>query len=420
MPFKARDPGAGGEENAVREADAPLVKSSSCADLHGLCPNSGGAAYFFVEVIILQKIINNSREALDAYFGTVGAKKIFLVGGRSLDKLDIGRYFDGLTQRTGIEVVKFSDFDPNPDYSSVLAGVRLYKQTGCDMVAAVGGGSAMDTAKCIKMYVTMEDGSDHIHQKIVPNDIEFLAVPTTAGSGSEATRYAIIYYNGTKVSVTDDSSVPTAVLFDPTTLRTLPMYQKRSTMLDALCHAVESYWSVHSTEQSKAFAEDAIKRLYAAKEGYLANTDDGNRDMLIAANIAGKAINITATTAGHAMCYKLTSQYGLAHGHAAALCVKALFPFMAEHTELCCDVRGRAYFEDMLGSLAEIMGCRTVAEAASSFGELVDELGMEAPAAAEDEISLLTDAVNPEKIKNHPITLDSKTIEELYRKMLIK
>ena len=63
----------------------------------------------------------------------------------------------------------------------------------------------MDTAKCIKMYVTMDDSTDYITQKIIPNDIEFFAAPTTAGTGSEATRYAIIYHNGNKVSVTDSS-----------------------------------------------------------------------------------------------------------------------------------------------------------------------------------------------------------------------
>ena len=366
----------------------------------------------------MQKIIKNNTEALDAYFKEIGAKRILLVGGRSMDKLDIGRYFEGLSNRTGIEIVRFSDFKPNPDYRSALAGVKLYKEKHCDMVAAVGGGSAMDTAKCIKMYVTMDDSSDYITQKIIPNNIAFFAVPTTAGTGSEATRYAIIYHNGSKVSVTDSSCIPTAVMFDPSVLKTLPDYQKKATMMDALCHAVESYWSVHSTDESKAYAAEAIKLVFLAMGGYLANTDTGNADMLRASNIAGKAINITATTAGHAMCYKLTTRYGLAHGHAAALCVKALFPFMAENTSLCADTRGVAYFEDMLTELAKIMGCKTASSAAKSFGALVDALGLSAPAADKDDIGLLTSSVNAERLKNHPVKLDSKTISQLYSSII--
>ena len=367
----------------------------------------------------MQRIIDNSTEALDAYFKDTGAKRILLVGGRSMDQLGIGKYFSGLHERTGIEVVRFSDFKPNPDYTSALAGVKLYKETGCDMVAAIGGGSAMDTAKCIKMYVTMDDSTDYIAQKIIPNDIEFFAVPTTAGTGSEATRYAIIYHNGNKVSVTDSSCIPTAVMFDPTALRTLPDYQKKATMLDALCHAIESYWSIHSTEESKAYAADAIKLIFSSMGGYLANTDAGNSNMLKASNIAGKAINITATTAGHAMCYKLTTKYGLAHGHAAALCVKALFPFMAENTSLCKDERGEEYFKNMLKELAEIMGCENASSAAESFGTLVDSLGLSAPKAADSDIDILVSSVNAERLKNHPVQLDSDTIRALYKKIVL-
>lgn len=368
---------------------------------------------------IMQRIVDNSTEALDAYFRDTGANRILLVGGRSMDKLAIGRYFSELHERTGIEVVRFSDFKPNPDYTSVLAGVKLYIETGCDMVAAIGGGSAMDTAKCIKMYVTMDDSTDYITQKIIPNDIEFFAVPTTAGTGSEATRYAIIYHNGNKVSVTDNSCIPTAVMFDPTVLKTLPDYQKKATMLDALCHAVESYWSVHSTQESQAYAEEAIRMIFSSMGGYLANTDAGNADMLKASNIAGKAINITATTAGHAMCYKLTTKYGLAHGHAAALCVKALFPFMAENTSLCKDARGEEYFKNMLNELAHIMGCDTASSAAESFGTLVDSLGLSAPKAADGDIELLVSSVNAERLKNHPVILGKDTIFALYKQIVL-
>lgn len=104
-------------------------------------------------------------------------------------------------------------------------------------------------------------------------------------------------------------------------------------MLDALCHSMESFWSVNSTEESKQYSREAIQLMMKYKNAYLANEAIGNTAMLKAANIAGKAINITQTTAGHAMCYKLTSLYGIAHGHAAALCNAALWPYMAQHME---------------------------------------------------------------------------------------
>lgn len=366
----------------------------------------------------MQRIVEMSIQALDEYFEELGAKSVFLVCGSSMDRLDIGRYFGSLTERTGIRLIRFSDFSPNPGYESVLKAVAAYRENGCDMVAAVGGGSAMDLAKCVKMYCTMEEGEDPISQRIVPNAVPFLAVPTTAGTGSEATRYAIIYHKGEKVSVTDPSCIPTAVVFDPSALKTLPDYHKKATLLDALCHGIESYWSVHSTEESKGFAARAIKLVLAAKDGYLANTDEGCRDMLCAANLAGKAINITATTAGHAMCYKLTTLYGLAHGHAAALCTAALFPYMAENTEKCIDPRGRGYFVSMLGDLAKLMGCSSPEGAADKFSTLLEELGMERPEASAADLDLLASSVNAERLQNHPAALDRDTLLSLYRSIL--
>lgn len=96
----------------------------------------------------------------------------------------------------------------------------------CDLIIAVGGGSAMDVAKCIKLYAYMDPGINYLEQKIVPNDIPLLAVPTTAGTGSEATRYAVVYYKGEKQSVCDESCIPSAVLMDASVLKTRPLSEK--------------------------------------------------------------------------------------------------------------------------------------------------------------------------------------------------
>ena len=120
--------------------------------------------------------------------------------------------------------------------------------------------------------------------------------------------------------------LPNAAMLDPTLLRTLPLYQRKATLLDALCHGIESCWSMHTTPESRAYSVRAIRQVLEHAEGYLTNQDAGNAGMLQAANLAGKAIHIAKTTAAHAMCYRLTTLFGIAHGHAAALCLSALFP----------------------------------------------------------------------------------------------
>ena len=397
-----------------------------------------------------QKIIyaSNGYEQLDACLQEQGLKHILLVCGRSIRFLKINDYFTDLPGRLGIQVTRFSDYAPNPVYESVEKGIRVYHENGCDGIVAVGGGSGMDVAKCIKLFARMDPAVNYLKQEIVENDIPLFAVPTTAGTGSEATRFAVIYYQGEKQSVSHRSSIPSVVLMDPSVLHSLPEYQRKATMLDALCHAVESFWSVNSTPESKIYARKAIQAVLKEKDAYLANTDEGNKGMLEAANIAGKAINITQTTAGHAMCYKLTTLYGISHGHAAALCVRVLWPYMlsqlggafsealqqeATSSEASCssclkalqpeasciDPRGRDYLIQTFGELADAFGCNTPEEAAEKFASLLEELGLRAPdQIKEEDYPILVHSVNPVRLKNNPIALTEQAIDFLYHEIL--
>ncbi len=364
------------------------------------------------EQIILSA--ENNYINIDSYLTDNDIKSIFLVCGNSINRLKIGTYFDELDKRLGIEVVRFSEFEPNPSYESVVEGVKVFKESKSDIIIAVGGGSAMDVAKCIKLYSNMDSSDNYLKQTIVPNDIKFAAVPTTAGTGSEATRYAVIYYNGEKQSVADYSCIPEMVVMDASTLDTLPDYHRKATMMDALCHAIESFWSVNSTEESRRYSAEAIKMIKDNKDAYLANEEAGNINMLKAANIAGKAINITQTTAGHAMCYKLTSLYGVSHGHAAALCVSKLWPYMKNNTDKCIDSRGEAHLQKIFKEIDEIL---TVEE----FNKMISTMELEAPQIkSEEDFELLKTSVNPVRLKNNPVELTVDVIDDLYHKILEK
>jgi len=341
----------------------------------------------------MQTVLTASADytELDNYLLQSCAKCIFLVCGSSLGCLRIGAYFDSLEERLNIRVIRFSDFQPNPQYESAVRGAACFRENHCDLIAAVGGGSAMDVAKCIKLFSNMDSESHYLRQKIVPNGVPFLAVPTTAGTGSEATRFAVIYDQGEKQSVSDESCIPSAVLFDADALKTLPLYQKKATMMDAFCHALESFWSVHSTQESRAYAASAIRTVLANMEGYL----------------------------GHAMCYKLTTLYGIAHGHAAALCNAVLFPYMLAHRELCIDSRGANVLEEAYDGIAAAMNCVSPDHAAARFREIVQMLAMPAPAVkTASDIDMLKTSVNQDRLKNHPVALTEEALEMLYRQIL--
>ena len=367
-----------------------------------------------------QRVIDTTEEysELDGWFTENNIKKAFMVCGRSVEKLLINSYFTDLKNRMGVEIVRFHDFFPNPDYSSVEKGVNRFNSDDFDAIIAVGGGSAMDVAKCIKLFCGLDSRENFLNQKAVPNNIPFLAIPTTAGTGSEATRFAVIYLNGEKQSVDDVSCIPDTVLLDSSVLRSLPLYQRKSTMLDALSHSVESFWSVNSTVESKEYSRKALALIFENMDSYLSNEDTGNKNMLIAANLAGKAINISQTTAGHAMCYKLTSLYGISHGHAAMLCNKELLPWMQQNMHKCVDPRGEEYLKCVLFELSGILGDSDNNLVSKKLSELFDKLCLDIPTTQPGDIKLLSDSVNITRLKNHPVKLNEEDIVTLYRKIL--
>ncbi len=359
-----------------------------------------------------QKVLTNVVE-LETELFSIGCKKILLVCGGSYECLDIRKQIE----KFPFCCIKFSHFQPNPQYSSVVEGVRVYHESGCDAILAIGGGSAIDVAKCIKLFANMDTGQDFLKQSVVPNDIPLLAMPTTAGTGSEATRYAVVYRKGKKQSITHDSILPSVVVLEPDALKSLPDYQRKATLLDALCHGIESWWSVNSTEESRRYSEQAIKDILLYKNAYLDNSEDGNAGLLWAAHIAGKAINIAQTTAGHAMCYKLTSLYGLPHGYAAALCVEVLWQYMVEHIDGCIDLRGKGHLRQIMNRLASVFGCENPEDAPRCFSKLLASLNMKAPEIRENDIQELVTSVNPERLKNYPLDLPMPVIRTLYYKI---
>ncbi len=361
----------------------------------------------------MEKKIDEEKDydILFDYIKKNGENRVFLVGGRSVEKQRINK----LLVDYGINVVRFTDFEVNPTYESVKKGVASFSKSETKVILAIGGGSAIDVAKCIKLYKEKVDITS------CSDEVKLIVMPTTAGSGSEATKYAVIYKNGVKQSINDIRCIPDCVIFDPTTLNTLPLYQKKCTMLDALSHCIESFWSVNSTDISREYSKEAIKYILKYKDEYLSGKEEVNEYMLKASNMAGKAINITQTTGGHALSYKLTTMYGVPHGYATALVNTKLWKWMINNTEKCVDKRGECYLNDILMELAVLFGGKNQLEGVKKYQELVNDLQLpEIENAKKNDISVLKKSVNLTRLANNPVELDECAIERLYNDILIK
>ena len=314
--------------------------------------------------------------------------------------------------------VAFDQFTPNPLYEDVCKGVELFRSERCDTILAVGGGSSIDVAKCIKLYCRMSSDKLYLEQEYKDTGVKLIAVPTTAGTGSESTRYAVIYYDGKKQSVTHNSISPTVAILEPRVLKTLPLYQKKCTMMDALCQGIESWWSVNSTDESKAYSRQAVETIMRWWREYVFdNTDEAAAQIMTAANDAGRAICITQTTAPHAFSYKITSMYGLPHGHAVAVCLPEIWQYMVGHLEECIDRRGQDYLSDVFCDIAAAMGVASSDEAIAVFRSMMEEMGLRQPQSGdsrEKEIETLAASVNPVRLKNNPVALGQETALTLY------
>lgn len=347
-----------------------------------------------------------------------GCRKFLLVCGSSLRSPALADYFQALK----IPHIVFNGFQPNPLYEDVAKGVALFRDSDCDAIVAVGGGSAIDTAKCIKLFCRMDPSVNYLEQEYTDSGIPLIALPTTAGSGSEATRYAVIYFEGKKQSVTHSSLVPDYAILEPEILKTLPIYQKKCTMLDALCQGVESWWSVNATEESQVYSKMAIETIVKYKDAYLRDfSAEAAEQMLLASNYAGRAINITQTTAPHAMSYKLTSLYRLPHGHAAAICLPVVWQYMTENPDKCIGKRGADYIASTFVQIAKALGAHSPQEAIRKWEQMLEALEIRAPKAAdkEAEVEILAKSVNPIRLGNNPIVLSEETLSALYRKIVM-
>ena len=372
----------------------------------------------------MQKIINGIAQ-LPAILKEVGCKKLFLIVDSSYPFLNIKEAIEALPVN---ERVMFSDFTPNPLYEQVCNGIELLKTSKCDTILAVGGGSAIDVAKCIKLAVLANEGNAAIIPPLVSTRVAcdgaklpFIAIPTTAGTGSESTHNAVMYYEGAKQTVTNDGVLPDYAILEPTVLKTLPLYQKKCTMMDALCQGIESWWSVNSTEESYEYSRKTIELIMANWRKYIFDNDDeAAKQIMLAANYGGCAINITQTTAAHAFSYKITSLYKLPHGHAVAVCLPEIWEYMIRHMDKCIDSRGQEYLAGIFAKISKAMGCDSPKQAVAEFRQMMKEMDLKKPEAGnrEEEIKVLSSSVNPVRLKNNPVQLDNCTISALYNVVL--
>ncbi len=352
-------------------------------------------------------ILDNYAE-IEKVFEQNNVQKPFICCGKSFEKTEI---FEYLKQ---FDITVWDRIRPNPRFEDMVDAAGLFKENKCDFMIGAGGGSPMDSAKMIRLMIT-NDISECLNQPMKNNNIKSLFIPTTAGTGSEATKTSVFYINEIdKTSIANFDFIPDYVILDEKLLETLPDYQRKCTCLDALCHAIESYWNVKSTDESKSYAKKAIELFFENKDSYMKNEQKGNKGMLLASYYGGKSINITGTTAAHAMCYNITINCSTAHGHSVAVGLVELWRYMLEYNQCINDKRGREYVLNTFDDIAKLMGGKTAPDGVEIFQNLIDEFELPSPAADKKRIDEFVSKVNVPRLGNNPTTLEAEDVKNIY------
>lgn len=321
-------------------------------------------------------------------------------------------------------VSRFIGFEQNPKLEDVQRGIEQLRIAQPEIVIALGGGTAIDLGKLIG---TLADQSAPARDLVVGQSpietpgLPLIAIPTTAGTGSEATHFAVVYVENKKHSVAHQCFLPAYAIVDSRLTHSMPPSITASTGLDALCQAIESYWALAATEESTSYAREAIQ---LAWENLLPSvvrpTEKSRRAMCRASHLAGKAINISKTTAPHALSYHLTSVYNIPHGVAVATVLSPIFKYNAEVTNNdCADPRGAEYVRNKIAAIVDLLGAATVQEACLQFSQLLSAIDCpnslaQAGVRTDEQIGRVVDAVNLQRLSNNPRRCTPSSLLELF------
>ena len=323
------------------------------------------------------------------------------------------------------QVTYFNDFDPNPKLDDAIKGVELINKNAIELIICVGGGSVIDMGKLIKAFCVNPHEIDSMARgmvNIVDPNIPIIAIPTTAGSGSESTHFAVVYVGQEKFSVADKCLLPDEVVLDGGLTLSATKYQKACNVLDAISQSIESAWAVAATLESQELSYLALRLCMNSFREYLNanNSLEAAQSMIEASNLAGQAINISKTTAAHAWSYGVSMRHDIPHGHAVWTTLPQIFELHSSGLDLeINDSRGFQHLNKTMNKLRHIMAISDGENAIKYFEKLLTSIGVYANlrqhlAIPQLERKILSDAVNQQRMANNPVAFTDEQVQYIF------
>ena len=283
---------------------------------------------------------NGAREVLAEEITKRGFKKVFLVSDKSLVEAGVAAKVEEELKKANIEYTLYSEIKPNPTIKNVLDGVEACKQSGADLIVAVGGGSSMDTAKGISIVMTNPDRSDIRSLNGLSNTVNkgmpVIAMPTTAGTAAEVTINYVITDEERKIKMVcvDPHDIPIIAIVDTELMASMPKGLAAATGLDALTHGIEGYITKAHNLMSDMFHMQAIKLIFENLTKAVNDKDPEAIEKIgYAQYIAGMGFSNVGLGIVHSMAHQLGAVYDTPHGIANAMLLPTVMRFNGENPE---------------------------------------------------------------------------------------
>jgi len=363
---------------------------------------------------------------LQALAGAIDGKSVLLLSDKGVAGCGVAGRVGTLCRARAASVREYFEVPPEPTEDEVAAVVASLADADVEVIVAVGGGSVMDTAKLVAVMLRQGPTLREMFDGRIPGGRKtvLVMIPTTAGTGSEATPNAIVYRPALnlKVGIVCDAFLPDRVILDPELLLVLPPAVTAATGMDALCHALECYVSNKANPFSDMLAVEAAGRIFRSLRRCVAHGDDleARSDLLLAAFYGGICIASSGTNAVHALSYPLGGRYRIAHGISNAALLAPVFDF---HKGCCtaklaaiahltgADVRGMddgAKEDALVAALADLSRDLGIPERLRDLGVPGEELDAIVDAAF--QVKRLLD--------NNPVPLSRNDIRTIYQSIL--
>lgn len=341
----------------------------------------------------------NHKDVLARY----GKKPLLVTGSHSAVSSGAQTDVTSILDEYGIPYAVYNQIEENPSIETVEKAAAFGKEHKVDFVIGIGGGSPLDASKAIALLINNPDKNGSIFYNPDPHltALPVIAVPTTCGTGSEVTPYAILtdHKNQTKRSISY-RIFPKAAFADPRYLKSAPLSLIRNTAVDALGHLMESYINAKATPYSKMLCEYGMKIWALTEESLLKGefSSQDHKNLTIASTMAGMAISHTGTSLPHGMSYPITYHQGIAHGCGVGV-------FLCSYAELSNN-------PELIQTILNLLGFPQISSLKAFIGKLLTEVRLKKKDMEESIKALLE---NQDKLANCPYPVTKEIIEKMYR-----